>query len=169
MAKTYTDKEVKDWFTNKARSIQNIRSNILDKIDRHSDITVIGKMYFFWYLPKHRDSLPVYDKFPLVFPIERYADGFLGLNLHYLSPSESLSLLSKLKKFAEDKTLTPNTKLNLSYQLLNATKSISSDMRPCIKRYLFSQVRSPFVEIKADEWDKAAQLSVSNFVYNIKR
>jgi hypothetical protein len=42
-------------------------------------------------------------------------------------------------------------------------------MRPCIKRYLFAHVRSPFIEVTADEWDKAAQLTVENFVYNQKR
>jgi hypothetical protein len=176
MKPKYTRKQIQDWFKGKIQNIMNrfrtpdgIRKEILNRSERSSDITVIGKMYFFMYDPKHKDDLPQYDKFPLVFPIEPYSDGFLGLNLHYLSVGERLSLLEGLKKFADDKTLTPSTKLNLSYQLLNSTKGISSAMRPCVKRYLFSHVRSPFIEVTADEWDKAAQLTVENFVYNQKR
>lgn len=171
----YTRKQIQDWFKGKIQNIVNrfrtpagIRKELVNRVERRTDVTVIGKMYFFWYDPKHKDTLPQYDRFPLVFPIEAYPDGFLGLNLHYLSIDERLSLLGQLKKFSDDKTLTPNSKLALSYQLLNSTRGISSAMRPCVKRYLFAHVRSPFIEVTADEWDKAAQLTVENFVYNQK-
>jgi len=35
---------------------------------------------------------------------------------------------------------------------------------PCIKRYLFSQIQSRFLEITADEWDIAALLPMESFV-----
>jgi hypothetical protein len=35
---------------------------------------------------------------------------------------------------------------------------------PCIKRYLFTQIESRFLEITADEWDIAALLPVESFV-----
>ena len=175
-APKYTRKQIQDWFKSKIQNIVNrfrtpagLRKGILNQVEKRSDVTVIGKMYFFMYDPKHKDDLPMYDRFPLVFPIEAYPDGFLGLNLHYLTTDERLSLLGQLKKFSTDKTLTPSSKLALSYQLLNSTRGIASAMRPCIKRYLFSHVRSPFIEVTADEWDKAAQLTVENFVYNQKR
>ena len=47
---------------------------------------MIGNMYMFRYEPKLKESLPYYDRFPIVFPIEPYSDGFLGLNFHYLYP-----------------------------------------------------------------------------------
>ena len=41
-----------------------------------------GKLNMFFYDPKHKKTLPYYDTFPLVLPLETYNDGFLGLNLH---------------------------------------------------------------------------------------
>ena len=92
-------KESLDWFKSKASSAAGYRRNIVGNADRARDTTVIGKMFFFWYDPKHKKTLPVYDRFPLVFPIERYTDGFLGLNLHYLSWGERSVLLNKLMEY----------------------------------------------------------------------
>jgi hypothetical protein len=163
MAK-YTQKEINDWFTGKATSAAGYRKKIMSNADRKRDSTVIGKMYFFWYDPKHKDKLPVYDRFPLVFPIERYPDGFLGLNMHYLSFGERTALMDSLRKFRSNNKMDETTKLRVTYDLLSRTKRLSSAMRPCIKRYLFTQVRSQFVEITADEWDKALELPVAVWV-----
>ena len=163
MAK-YTQKEINDWFTGKATSAAGYRKKIMSNADRQRDSTVIGKMYFFWYDPKHKDKLPIYDRFPLVFPIERYADGFLGLNMHYLSFNERAALLDSLRKFRSNNKMDETTRLRVTYDLLSRTKRIASSMRPCIKRYLFTQVRSQFVEITADEWDKALELPVAVWV-----
>jgi hypothetical protein len=35
---------------------------------------------------------------------------------------------------------------------------------PCIKRYLFTNIQSRFLEITADEWDIAVMLPAENFV-----
>jgi hypothetical protein len=123
-------------------------------------------MFFFFYDPKFKKVLPKYDRFPLVFPIEYYPDGFLGLNLHYLNPYERKLLLGKLKEFRTSKGLTEKSRLRLSYDLLASTKGLASLARPCIKRYLFGHVESPFIEITPDEWDKAIDLPVAMFVYN---
>jgi hypothetical protein len=161
-----TTEEVNNWFIGKARSAAGYRRNIVNNQDRTRGITVIGKMYFFYYDPKHKKTLPLYDKFPLVFPIERYADGFLGINLHYLSIGERSALLSKLQTYRSNNKMNETTKLRLSYDLLQSTRSLASATRPCIKRYLFSHVRSPFVEVTANEWDMAAQLPVAVWIQN---
>lgn len=158
------DQESVDWFIGKARSARGYRNNIVNNTDRSRSGAVIGKMYFFYYDPKHKDKLPVYDKFPLVFPIERYPDGFLGLNLHYLSPNERSSLLNKLKDYRTNNKYNETTKLRLSYDLLSSTKRLNSLIRPCIKRYLFTQVRSNFIEITPNEWENAIMLPVQLFV-----
>ena len=106
----------------------------------------------------------MYDRFPLVFPIERYPDGFLGLNLHYLSFGERSALLNTMMKFRNNNKMNATTKLRVTYDLLNSTSRIAGAMRPCIKRYLFTQVRSSFVEVTADEWEKAMQLPVAVWV-----
>jgi hypothetical protein len=120
-------------------------------------------MFFFEYDPKHKATLPIYDRYPLVFPIERYTDGFLGLNLHYLGVNERIAILNKLKEFATAKNLTEKSRLRLSYDLLSRTKYITA-LSPCVKRYLSGHVRSDFIEINALEWDKVIQLPVQVFI-----
>lgn len=166
MATKNSDSEVNDWFIGKARSAAGYRRNIVNNQERTRGHTVIGKMYFFYYDPKHKKTLPMYDRFPLVFPIERYSDGFLGINLHYLSMSERSYILSKLQTYRSNNKMNETTKLRLSYDLLQSTRSLATATRPCLKRYLFAHVRSPFIEVTADEWDKAAQLPVAVWVQN---
>ena len=158
------EKEAVDWFRGKARTAAGFRKNIVNNHERGRDSTVIGKMYFFVYDPKFKKTLPVYDKFPLVFPIERYGDGFLGLNLHYLSQPERQTLLNKLDGFKTNQRYDSMTRLRLSYDLLASTKKLNTLSRPCVKRYLFSHVRSKFVEVVSGEWENAIMLPVEFFI-----
>lgn len=160
----YSNQEIQNWWIGKARSIGGYRNNILNNHERSRDFTVIGKMYFFRYDPKMKKTLPIYDIYPLVFPIEPYSDGFLGLNMHYLSGGERQAILGRLGEFASNNKNDKNTKLRLSYDLLSGTKRLASKTRPCIKRYLYSHVASPFIEIIAPEWDKVIQLPLELFV-----
>jgi hypothetical protein len=163
MAK-YTKNEMQTWFMGKASSAAGYRKKIMSNEDRKKENAAIGRMYFFWYDPKHKDKLPIYDRFPLVFPIERYPDGFLGLNMHYLSFKERSALLGALMKHRSNSKMDDTTKLRITYDILASSKRLASASRPCIKRYLYTQVRSQFVEITADEWDKALELPVAVWV-----
>jgi len=160
------EKDSTDWFIGKARSAAGYRKNLVSSDERGRDNAIIGKMYFFAYDPKMKKTLPMYDRFPLVFPIEPYNDGFLGLNLHYLNPGERAWLLNKLKDFRNNSKFNTTTRLKLSYDLLASTKKLASVSRPCVKRYLFSHVRSKFIEMTPEEWDKAIGLPVAQFEYN---
>jgi hypothetical protein len=160
---TNKQKEAVDWWIGKARSTAGYRRNLLNNADRARGSTVIGKMFFFEYDPKHKNKLPIYDRFPLVFPIERYSDGFLGLNLHYLGVGQRVAILGQLQKFASAKNMTEKSRLRLSYDLLSRTKYIST-LEPCIKRYLSGHVRSDFIEIVPEEWEKVVQLPVQVFI-----
>jgi hypothetical protein len=71
--------------------------------------------------------------------------------------------LDKLSKTATNKNFDDKTKLRLSYDYLKAASSTFEAM-PCIKRYLFTQINSRFLEIAADEWDIAALIPTSSFV-----
>jgi hypothetical protein len=141
-----------------------MRTKLMGMREQERAYTSIGKMFFFKYDPKTKDKLPIYDVYPLVFPLEDYHDGFLGLNIHYLTPIQRVRLLGRLQEYATSKNYTPKTKLQISYDLLSSSKSVKSIMAPAVKRYLYTQVRSQFIEIPATEWDKAAQLSLELFV-----
>lgn len=161
---TYTSKELFDWLLGKARSASSMRKTLINAHQQQSSSTIIGKMYFFSYDAKTKDKLPRWDRYPLVFPIERYNDGFLGLNLHYLTTGERQALLSRLTAYATAQNLTEKSRLRLTYDLIASTKKINSLARPCIKRYLYSHVRSRFIEIPATEWDRVVQLPLEVFV-----
>ena len=61
-----------------------------------------GRMSLFFYDPKFKKTLPYYDTFPLVLPLEKYDDGFLGINLHYLPIPLRIRLLDRLVDFSND-------------------------------------------------------------------
>lgn len=122
----------------------------------------IGSMISFFYDAKLKDVLPYWDQFPLVFPIEIYDDGFLGINLHYLPPLLRAKLMDALYTTAitkKDKI----QRLKISYDILvSATKF--SPFKPCVKRYLKGHVKSRFFYIEPNEWDMALMLPTQRFV-----
>lgn len=158
-----SSRELGDWLSNKAKTAATMRRKIISTTQRVSDYPMPGKMYFYFYDPKYKAVLPIYDRFPLVLPIEPYNDGFLGLNLHYLAIPARKELLNGLIKYRNNSFMDERTKIKVSYDLLKNTKYIGI-ASPAVKRYLFSHVESPFVEIVPSEWDKAINLPVAQFV-----
>jgi hypothetical protein len=165
----------RDWLMSKIQDLKPTRQSILNDKERLKSKTILGRMYFYYYDPKLKDDLPYYDRFPLVIPIEQYPDGFLGLNLHYISPKQRIELLDALSEFASNSKYDETTRLRLSWRKL---KTIGGAFKanPCVKKYLFKHVDSRFLEISADEWDIAALLPFQNFkgasankVYNDSR
>lgn len=124
--------------------------------------SVYGSMYFFEYDPKHKDTLPYYDRFPLIFPINKVKGGILGMNMHYLPPKMRAQLMDALYTVASDKSYDENTVLNISYKLLNSASNFRF-FKPTVKMYLAKQVRSRFIKIEASEWDTALFLPVQSF------
>ena len=153
----------RNWLRAKVKELTPTSRALMMDRDRLKTNSTIGKMYFYFYDPKTKDTLPYYDRFPLVIPIESYKDGFLGLNLHYIHPKQRLILLDKLSETATNDKFDSKTKLRVSYSYL-AGASKAFEATPCIKRYLYSHIQSRFLEISADEWDIAAMLPVETFV-----
>jgi hypothetical protein len=123
---------------------------------------VYGSMYFFEYDPKHKDTLPYYDRFPLIFPINKVKGGILGMNMHYLPPKMRAQLMDALYTVSSDKSYDENTVLNLSYKMLQSASQFRL-FKPTVKMYLAKQVRSRFIKINASEWDTALFLPVQSF------
>jgi len=128
--------------------------------NRHK--SVLGRFYFFMYTAKLRETLPWWDKFPLVIVLHQYHDGFLGLNLHYIHPKDRLILLQQLQICASGPLTDEHTRLKLTYPMLqNMHRAYRAT--PCIKRYLNQHILTRCVEIPAAEWDIAAALPVQHF------
>ena len=150
------------WIRSKVKDL-NSKTALMRAQERLRTNTIIGKMYFFYYDPKTKDSLPYYDRFPLVIPIEQYSDGFLGLNLHYIHPKQRIILLDKLSDTLSNKRYDERTRLRVNYEFLRAA-STAFEAMPCIKRYLYTNIDSRFLEISANEWDIAVMLPMETFV-----
>ena len=153
----------REWLKTKVKDLKPTSDALMRDKNRLKNTSMIGKMYFYFYDPKTKDTMPYYDRFPLVIPIERYNDGFLGLNLHYIHPKHRMILLDKLSDTTSNDTYDDKTKFKINYRYLSAASRIF-EATPCIKRYLFTQIESRFLEITADEWDIAAMLPVETFV-----
>jgi len=130
----------------------------------------LGRLNFYWYDPKLKKELPYYDRFPLVLPLNYYADGFLGLNFHYLPPGARLSFFEQLEAFASNrkmfdgfkKAYNLSSKLNVVYPTLKNVPQLDA-YKVCIKRYLFNHVRSPFLDIDPKYWENVIMLPVTQF------
>ena len=134
-----------------------------DRYTKHNDYRkfLIGGLYFFAYDPKTKADLPYYDRFPLVMPLKRESDGFLGLNLHYLPIGYRIRFLKKLLPLAmydgDD-----IRRIKITYDILDAS-SRYREFRPCIKKYILPQIKSRILKVGPDEWDTAIFLPVHQF------
>ena len=160
--KTSEREELRQFLIDKLDKLKITRSSILADREQWREQAMLGRFYFFQYDPKHKLTLPYYDRFPLVIPIEPYPDGFLGLNFHYVHPMVRQVVLGKLMNFVSNKKLTEKTRIQLSYPLLKSASSIFQ-ATPMIHRYLWNHVRSRFVEIHPQEWRIAMMLPVQQF------
>ena len=153
----------RDWFRDIAKST-TISANKLMSNEKSSLASgmEIGRMCAFFYDPKHKKTLPYYDRFPLIFPIGPASGGFLGINLHYLPYVLRAKLMDELYSLSTNKTYNHKTKLRLSYAVLNGASKFKL-FKPCVKHYLNSHVQSRFLDISADKWDIALFLPVEKF------
>jgi hypothetical protein len=165
----------KDWFVSKIHRSQTTRLYDIvkdkDKIDyllqyqekgRTTDKILLGDMVHFWYDPKWKKVLPYYDRFPLIFPLNYYKDGFLGINFHYLDIDQRIILLDALLDNIESKLFDDKKKMKISYGILLGASKYES-FKPCLKRYLYTHIRSPFIKIYPNEWQTAIFLNTAKF------
>jgi hypothetical protein len=129
----------------------------------NTPVSLMGNMFFFLYDAKWKDELPYWDKFPLVIPIDFYSDSFLGINLHYLDYQSRAVLLDKLNAISRNKYLDRNSRLKVTYKLIGHLSKFR-EVKPCIKKYLYSHVKSHFMKVEPREWDVAIFLPVERFV-----
>lgn len=156
------------WYRQQAAALtsRNVNKNRMmnDKQNIVSSISAddIGKMYMFFYDPKHKDTLPYYDIFPLIFPIGFQEGGFLGINLHYLPSYLRAKLMDALYTTASNNKYDDTTKLKLSYSLLNNASKFSA-FSPCLKKYLWDHVQGSFLYVEPSNWDTALMLPTERF------
>ena len=125
-------------------------------------------MFTYFYDPKFKETLPYYDRFPLIIMLESAGGGFYGLNLHYLAPKERMMFFANLMDFKNNKKYDDTTRFQLNYSMLKGASKLRA-FKPCFKRYLTSQIKSQVAEIQPSEWELAIFLPTDQFVYNTRR
>lgn len=123
---------------------------------------LMGGLYYFIYDPKTKADLPYYDRFPLVMPLKRESDGFIGLNFHYLPVRHRINFAKKLLPLAIYDDEDEIKRIRITYPILNASSKYR-EFRPCIKKYLYSHIKSRILAVESQEWDIAMYLPVHQF------
>ena len=166
MAKTVFDKILDtttgpksyDWYQKQVRSMTTPGARSLINQGKATLRPKYGIMNLFGYDPKHKATLPYYDTFPLVMPLQAAKGGFYGLNFHYLTFGQRVVFLKQLSKYASDKNYDRNTRYNLTGGIEN-----NRFFKLTIKHYLWNHVRSSFLNIPADEMAIGIFLPVARF------
>lgn len=148
---------------NRSKGDKLIKELRQDQSRRQDARFMMGNMYLFAYDPKHKDTLPYYDRFPLIFPINKAKGGFLGINMHYLPPILRAKLMDQLYTVLNNRAFDETTKLSASYKILNGAAKFK-EFAPTIKHYLNAHVRTKPAYINPSEWDIALFLPTQQFV-----
>ena len=102
-----------------------------------------GKMLLFQYGAKTAEKLNFYDRQPLVVVSAVQGNTFWGVNLHYTKPENRAGILRYI--------------------------DAGEDLRVIrgYHKYLKSYVDSLFLDINMQEWEKAIQLPIQDFVRDL--
>ena len=151
----------RDWFRKRVQALRRVNrldlmgEEELKLVNRQNPL--IGSMNMFFYDPKHKDTLPFYDRFPLVIIIGPAKGGFLGLNLHYLPPILRAKFLDALLEATTNKKYDDTTRFAVTYNMLRATSKMKY-YKACTKHYLTQHIRSRLARVSAPEWEIATFL-----------
>jgi hypothetical protein len=160
-------KRSQKWFDEKIASMNRNRTTpnsimLKDGVDNLTGSLNPSNLYAFYYWPKHNETLPYFDTFPLVFPFERNENSFLGLNMHYLNYPLRFSMYREMLKISGNRTLTESSKMKLNWNMIKGVSKMAP-AQACVKRYLFTQVKSPFLKIDPEDWTTAMLMPLARF------
>lgn len=155
-------KESMRWFRTRVSQMKSVNRTSLMKDARNRKRFIYGDMYMYMYDPKHKQTLPYYDRFPLTIPIEPAKGGFLGLNLHYLPQTLRAQFLDQLYDRTNNTKFDESTRFSVTYKML---KGLSGKpyFKACVKHYLTSQIRSSFAIVDSADWEIAIFLPTESF------
>ena len=148
-----------DWFRDKIKEFGQPGAMDLIRDGKQKKTPFFGRLNMFFYDPKLKKTLPYYDRFPLVLPLERYSDGFLGINFHYLPINLRIRLLDRMVDFSNNTEFDESTTLDVDYTGVKGIRLV----KPTLKRYLSGRVKTNFRRVDADEFTVATLLPVQRF------
>lgn len=129
-----------------------------------------GKLYAYIYDAKLKDTLPFWDKYPLIIYLGRgsgaYSHLMYGLNLHYIPPKARQQFLEELlKQYANTPTITNSTKLKIDWSKVKGFAGADK----MIKAYIPGNIKGKIIEVKPSDWANVVMLPTQQFMSKGKR
>lgn len=129
-----------------------------------------GSIYAYVYDAKHKDTLPYWDRFPLIVYLGDYTakNGnrlLLGLNLHYIPPKARQEFLEELLPYANTDTITNKTRLKINWSKVKSMKGADQ----MIKAYLPGHIKGSITEVKPADWANVIYMPLQQFMSKGKR
>ena len=157
-------KDSQKWFRKKAQELvmPNRKALLKDDALERTGRNIRGNMYMYFYDPKHKETLPYYDRFPLTIMIDPAPGGFYGLNLHYLNYNVRAAFLDELMALGPTKAKENSRITKLRYSVISGVKKYK-EFKPCFKHYLGKHVVSQFSRVPMTDWEIAIFLPVEQF------
>ena len=150
------------WFRTRVSQIKRVSGKQVHSEQRQKSRHLFGEMYMMFYDPKHKKTLPYYDRFPLVIPFQKAKNGFLGLNLHYLPHSLRAKFLDELYDTVNNDKFDATTRFKITYDILQRV-SQNNAFLPCVKHYLSGHIRSKLAVVDSADWEIAIFLPTEQF------
>lgn len=119
--------------------VENVRTPLLTKRNEYMKTprySLVGKFYLFEYFPS--TNIETWDRFPLIFLMEKGKNSFIGLNFHFLSKTRNIDLFEKMENKVK------NEQVSLNYPIV---KLSYLEHRGITRRYHMKNIKSPMVEI----------------------
>lgn len=152
------------WFKKNIKKLGQINRRELMNDDALNPTNEVlpGMVYMFFYDAKHKETLPYFDRFPLIIMVDAAPGGFTGLNLHYLPPVIRYKFLKDLSTTLSDRRYDERTRFEISMKRLKAARKFRA-FEPCFKHYLTKHIKSRMVNVPAAHWDLVVYLPTEQF------
>jgi hypothetical protein len=151
------------WFSDYIK--KNISNTTLSQLKREGTaITKFkpGMLVTYLYDAKHKDTLPVWDAFPLVLVTSVDARSWKGINLHYIPPAHRIKIIVALLKAGES----TKTELGSLRAIQTVLGEVATAYAPFTKMYLFDHIASPAINIHRSFFEMVISLPFAQFKYN---
>lgn len=116
-----------------------------------------NKLYFFRYNNPATPNLPVWDKAPLVIPLEVKGNSMLGVNIHWIPREQRREFMEFLIEYfgVNDSNTLRRKKVRILYESLKRGKVRWALV--AIRRYHINRITS-MREVPKDRWDRVLKL-----------
>jgi hypothetical protein len=121
-----------------------------------------GMLVTYKYDAKYRDTLPMWDEFPMVLITSVESRSWHGLNLHYMPAKERIKIILALLKATE----TATSELGQLRAIQNVMGAIYKAYLPFTKMYLYSQIVSPALNIDTSSFEMVINMPTAKWHYN---